>query len=97
MMVDAAQVATRCSPDAKRYYERLLRKKHKHVPRVALARRLLIALYALLRDSVRFDEQKVCSEVRGIRQLEVILCSATNRSLSVARGTQGMSGLRRSL
>ena len=43
---------------AKRYYERLARKKHKHVARVALARKLLIAVYALLRDGVVFDEQK---------------------------------------
>ena len=42
-MVEAAQVATRCSPAAKRYYERLSRKKHKHVARVALSRKLLIA------------------------------------------------------
>jgi transposase len=58
IMVEAAQVATRCSPAAQRYYERLLRKKHKHVARVALARKLLIAVYALLHDGVRFDEEK---------------------------------------
>ena len=58
IMVEAAQVATRCSPSAKRYYERLLRKKHKHVARVALARKLLIAVYALLHDGVLFDEEK---------------------------------------
>jgi transposase len=58
VMVEAAQVATRCSPAAKRYYERLLRKKHKHVARVALARKLLIAVYALLHDGVVFDQEK---------------------------------------
>ena len=58
IMVEAAQVATRCSPAAKRYYERLLRKKHKHVARVALARKLLIAVYALLHDGVAFEEEK---------------------------------------
>src|ERR1700680_1756523 len=58
IMVEAAQVAKRCSPAAKRYYERLLRKKHKHVARVALARKLLIAVYALLHDGVVFDEDK---------------------------------------
>jgi transposase len=58
IMVEAAQVATRCSPAAKRYYERLARKKHKHVARVALARKLLIAVYALLHDGVVFDEDK---------------------------------------
>ena len=56
IMVEAAQVATRCSPAAKRYYERLARKKHKHVARVAL--KLLIAVYALLHDGVVFDEDK---------------------------------------
>ena len=58
IMVEAAQVATRCCPAAKRYYERLLRKKHKHVARVALARKLLIAVYALLHDGVAFAEEK---------------------------------------
>jgi len=58
VLVEAAQVATRCSPAARRYYERLLRKKHKHVARVALARKLLIAVYALLHDGVAFDEAK---------------------------------------
>lgn len=58
ILVEAAQVATRCSPAAQRYYERLARKKHKHVARVALARKLLIAVYALLHDGVVFDEEK---------------------------------------
>ena len=58
VMVEAAQVATRSSQAARGYYERRLRKKHKHVARVALARKLLCAVYALLHDGVRFDEQK---------------------------------------
>ncbi len=58
MMVEAAQVATRSSKAARRYYERLLRKKHEHVARVALARKLLIAVYVLLHDGVVFDEDK---------------------------------------
>src|SRR5438067_2625071 len=58
IMVEAAQVATRTSPAARRYYERLSRKKHKHVARVALARKLLIAVYALLHDGVVFEEEK---------------------------------------
>jgi transposase len=58
IMVEAAQVATRSSPAARRYYARLLRKKHKHVARVALARKLLCAVYALLHDGVVFDEEK---------------------------------------
>ena len=58
MMVEAAQVATRSSAAARRYYEKLLRKKHKHVARVALARKLLIAVYVLLHDGAVFDEDK---------------------------------------
>jgi transposase len=61
ILVEAAQVATRSSPAAQRYYERLLRKKHKHVARVALARKLLIAVYALLHDGVVFDEEKLAA------------------------------------
>src|SRR5258708_1876148 len=64
VMVEAAQVATRCSPAARRYYERLLRKKHKHVARVALARKLLIAVYALLHDGVVFEEEKFAAVER---------------------------------
>lgn len=58
IMVEAAQVATRSSLAVKRYYERRLRKKHKHVARVAVARKLLIAVYALLREGVVFEEEK---------------------------------------
>jgi len=56
VMVEAAHTATRCSPAAKRYFQRLRRRKHPHVARVALARKLLGAAYALLRDGVCFDE-----------------------------------------
>ena len=58
ILVEAAQVAPRSSPAARRYYERLSRKKHPHVARVALARKLLIAVYALLHDGVAFEEDK---------------------------------------
>jgi transposase len=56
IMVEAAQVAVRSSPAAHRYYERLRKKKHAHVARVALARKLLVAVYALLHDGVAFAE-----------------------------------------
>lgn len=56
VMVEAAHTALRCSPSAKRYFERMRRRKHAHVARVALARKLLGAAYALLRDGVCFDE-----------------------------------------
>jgi len=56
VMVEAAHTALRCSPAARRYFERLRKRKHPHVARVALARKLLAAAYALLRDGVCFDE-----------------------------------------
>jgi len=56
IMVEAAQVATRSCPAAQAYYERLRRKKHPHVARVALARKLLTAVYAMLRDGEEFSE-----------------------------------------
>ena len=56
VMVEAAHTAVRCSPAAKSYFEKLRQRKHPHVARVALARKLLGAVYALLRDGVAFDE-----------------------------------------
>jgi len=58
IMVEAAQVATRTSPAARAYYERLRKKKHAHVARVALARKLLVAVYALLHDGLAFEESE---------------------------------------
>lgn len=56
ILVEAAQVATRSSPAAKAYYARLRRKKPAAVARVALARKLLVAVWALLHDGVVFEE-----------------------------------------
>jgi transposase len=56
VMVEAAHTAARHSPAAKKYFDRVRRRKHPHVARVALARKLLGAAYALLRDGVCFDE-----------------------------------------
>jgi transposase len=56
IMVEAACTAVRWSPAARGYYQRLRQRKHPHVARVALARKLLGAVYALLRDGVCFDE-----------------------------------------
>jgi len=56
VMVEAAHTALRCCPAAKQYFERLRKRKHPHVARVALARKLLGAAFALLRDGVCFDE-----------------------------------------
>jgi transposase len=57
IMVEAAVTAVRTSPGARAFFERLCRRKPRHVARVALARKLLGAVYALLRDGVCFDER----------------------------------------
>lgn len=57
ILVEAAQVATRSSPAAQAYYQRLRRKKPAAVARVALARKLLVAVWALLHQGVAFDEK----------------------------------------
>jgi transposase len=56
VMVEAAHTALRCSPAARRYFDGLRRRKHPHVARVALARKLLGAVHAMLRDGLCFDE-----------------------------------------
>ena len=58
IMVEAAQSAVRKSPAAARYLQRLGRRKHPHVARVALARKLLCAVFALLHDGVAFAEDQ---------------------------------------
>src|ERR1700728_2593806 len=58
IMVEAAQTAVRSSPAAKKYFQCLERRKHRHVARVALARKLLCAVYALLHDGVIFAEDQ---------------------------------------
>jgi transposase len=58
IMVEAAQTAVRSSPAACTYFQRLARRKHRHVARVAVARKLLCAVYALLHDGVAFAEDQ---------------------------------------
>lgn len=57
IMVEAAVAAVRTSPAARAWFERLCRRKSRPVARVALARKLLGAVYALLRDGVCFEER----------------------------------------
>jgi transposase len=56
VMVEAAHTALRCSPAARSYFDRLRQRRHAHVARVALARKLLAAVFAMLRDGECFDE-----------------------------------------
>ncbi len=57
IMLQVAQVAARHSPPARAYYQRLQRKKRPQVAKVALARKLLCAVWALLHHGVCYDEQ----------------------------------------
>jgi len=56
IMVEAACTAVRTSPAARAWFQRLARRKHKHVARVALARKLLVAVWAMLKHGEVFDE-----------------------------------------
>lgn len=57
IMLQVAQVAARCSPAARAWYQKLKQRKPAQVARIALARKLLMAVWALLRHGVCFDEQ----------------------------------------
>ena len=57
VMSEAAMTASRYSPAAHAWYERLARRKHPHVARTALARKLLGAVWALWTHGVCFDER----------------------------------------
>jgi transposase len=57
IMLQVAQVAARCSPGAGRYYAKLRQRKPAQVARIALARKLLTVVWALLHHGVCYDEQ----------------------------------------
>ena len=57
ILLQVAQVAARHSPAARAYYERLRRRKRPQVAKVALARKLLACMWALLRHGVGYDDQ----------------------------------------
>jgi transposase len=56
IMLQVAQVAARCSPGARSYYAGLRQRKPAQVARIALARKLLTVVWALLHHGVCFDE-----------------------------------------
>lgn len=56
IMLQVAQVAARHSPAARAYQQRLRRKKRPQVAKVALARKLLVCVWALLRHGVCYDD-----------------------------------------
>jgi transposase len=56
IMLQVAQVAARYAPAAKAYSERLRRKKRPQVAKVALVRKLLCCVWALLRHGVCYED-----------------------------------------
>ncbi len=56
-MLQVAQVASRCSPGARSYYAGLRARKPAQVAKIALARKLLTVVWALLRHGICYDEQ----------------------------------------
>lgn len=57
IMLQVAQVACRYSPAVRGWYTELRRRKPAQVARIAVARKLLCAAWAMLRHGVCFDEQ----------------------------------------
>lgn len=57
VMNEAAMTAARYSAGARAWFQRLARRKHPHVARTALARKLLGAVWALWTHGVCFDER----------------------------------------
>ncbi len=57
IMLQVAQLAAQHAPAARAYYQRLKRKKRAQVAKVALARKLLCCVWALLRHGVCYDDQ----------------------------------------
>jgi transposase len=56
LLVEAAQAASRCDPGLRRVYRRLAFRKGAAVAKVAVARKLLIRLYIMLRDQIDYAE-----------------------------------------
>ena len=56
LLVEAAQSASRLDPALKRVYRRLAFRKGHALAKVAVARKLLIRLYIMLRDEIDYAE-----------------------------------------
>lgn len=56
LLVEASQTASKSDPDLKRFYLRLLHRHGKPKAKVAVARKLLIRSYILLRDGIDYAE-----------------------------------------
>ena len=56
LLVEAAQSASRCDPGLKRAYRHLAFRKGQALAKVAVARKLIIRLYIMLRDQIDYAE-----------------------------------------
>ena len=56
LLVEASHSAVRCDPEFRKYYSHLCHKKPKNVARVAVARKLAIRLYWMLRTNTAYPE-----------------------------------------
>jgi transposase len=56
ILVEAAQTAIRTAPEVNAWFQSLARRKHKHTAVVAVARKLLVAVWSMLRDGVVYDQ-----------------------------------------
>lgn len=56
LLVEAGHTAARHDPDLKRFYYRVLQRRDKPRAKVAVARRLLVRAYILLRDEIDYAE-----------------------------------------
>jgi transposase len=56
LLTEAAQAASRHDPDLKRFYYRVLLRRDRPRAKVAVARRLLVRAYILLRDEIDYAE-----------------------------------------
>jgi len=56
LLVEASHSAVRYDPEFRKYYSHLCHKKPKHVARVAVARKLAIRLYWMLRSNTAYPE-----------------------------------------
>jgi transposase len=65
LLVEAAQTAARYDPDLKRFYRRLQQRCKRPKAKVAVARKLLVRSYILLRDEIDYAE----FQRRGCRSL----------------------------
>ena len=55
ILVEAAQTAIRTAPEVQAWFQRLARRKHKHTAVVAVARKLLVAVWSMLHDGELYD------------------------------------------